>query len=87
MELAYYPKNATYQVVKNYDLTIFIKNSIRSYTWKMEFPNSNQAGYFFTLGMVRNNENHLTRIVGHFPSEYYPSEFRISTGIRRRIKL
>jgi len=62
MELAYYPKNATYQVVKNYDLTIFIKNSIRSYTWKMEFPNSNQAGYFFTLGMDRNNENHLTQI-------------------------
>jgi len=78
MELAYYPKNATYQVVKNYDLTIFIKNSIRSYTWKMEFPNSNQAGYFFTLGMVRNNENCLIWNDGHFSSANFTSEFGIS---------
>ena len=61
MGLAYYPKNATYQVVKNYDLTIFIINSNRSYTWKMEFPNSNQAGYFFNLGLACNNENCLNR--------------------------
>lgn len=38
-----------------------IKNSIRFYTGNMEFPNSNQAGYFFNLGLACNNENCLNR--------------------------
>lgn len=38
MGLAYYPKNATYQVVNNYDITIFIINSNLPYTGKIDYP-------------------------------------------------
>jgi len=60
---------------------IFIIDSTRPHTGQIEFPISNQTGYFFTLGMDRNNENRLTLIDAHISSANFTSKLGKSAEI------